>query len=94
MRFLSRAFLPMTLLGLLTAPIPALADDDIEGVITSLDAGGRTLVVNGITIHADDRTDYDDDLNSFADLKVGDRVEVDFVDRDGRKVAREIERDD
>lgn len=33
-------------------------------------------------------------LESFADLQVGQKVEVDFDYRDGRHVAKEIERED
>ena len=72
----------------------ALADDDLEGKIESIDQQARSFVVNGKTIHTDDRTDYDDDLNQFSDLQVGQRVEVDYVTRDGRMLAEEIELDD
>jgi hypothetical protein len=47
-----------------------------------------------VTIHTDDRTDFDDDYRRFEDIKVGDRVEVDYIVRDGRNVAVELERDD
>lgn len=74
----------------------AWADDDhdTEGRIESINQQARSFVVNGKTFHADDRTDYDDDLRSFRDLKVGQRVEVDYVVRDGRHYAKEIELDD
>ncbi len=74
----------------------AWADDDrdIEGEIESIDAQARSFVVGGMTFHADDRTDYDDELNQFSDLKVGQRVEVDYVTRDGMHRAKEIELDD
>lgn len=83
-------------LSLFLAPGLALADDDreVEGVVESIDAAARTLVVSGVTIHTDDRTDYDDDYSRFADIRVGDRIEVDYVVRDGVRVAKEIERDD
>lgn len=69
-------------------------DDDIEGQIESIDQQARSFVVGGETFHADDRTDYDDELKSFSDLKVGQRVEVDYVMREGRRYAKEIEIDD
>lgn len=75
------------------AALTAQADNDVEGAIESLDPSTQTLVVAGKSIQTDARTDYDDDLTNFADLKVGDRVEVDFR-RDGdRLIATEIERD-
>lgn len=74
----------------------AWADDDrdVEGRIESIDTQTRSFVVKGEIYYADDRTDYDDDLNRFSDLKVGQRVEVDYVMRDGRRYAKEIELDD
>ena len=39
-------------------------------------------------------SDYDDDLERFEDLRVGDRVEIDYVVVDGQRIAREIEKDD
>lgn len=69
-------------------------DRDIEGQIESIDPQTSSFLVKGETFYADDRTDYDDDLNRFSDLKVGQRVEVDYVMRDGRRHAKEIELDD
>lgn len=71
----------------------ALAND-IEGQIESIDAEGQSFVVQGITFHATPTTDYDDGLKRFEDLQVGQKVEVDFVYRDGRHYATEIELDD
>ena len=68
--------------------------DDIEGVIERVDAEARTLVVQGITFHANASTDYDDGLRRFEDLREGQRVEVDFDYRDGRHIATEIELED
>ncbi len=68
--------------------------DDIEGVIESIDAQNQTLTVQGITFHTNENTDYDDGLNSFADLSQGQKVEIDFEYRDGRHLATEIELDD
>lgn len=80
-------------LALATSSV-ALADDDLEGRITHIDYGKRTFVVEGVAFHADERTDYDDDLRGFQDLRVGQRVEVDFKLRNGRRMAKEIELDD
>jgi len=67
---------------------------DVEGEVESIDSAQRTLKVKDVTIHFDDRTDYDDDYRSFEDIKEGDRVEVDYIVRDGKNIAVEVERDD
>lgn len=72
----------------------AAAADDIEGRIEQLDGANRILTVQGITFHTTAATDYDDGLQRFEDLRVGQKVEVDFVYRDGRHIATEIELDD
>ncbi|MFA7670137.1 MAG: DUF5666 domain-containing protein [Burkholderiaceae bacterium] len=69
-------------------------DHDVEGRIQSIDPQNGSFVVKGKTYHTDGRTDYDDDLNSFSDLRVGQKVEVDYVIRNGRRLAKEIELDD
>lgn len=68
----------------------ALADD-VEGRIESISQGERTFVVQGIRFFVTDSTDYDDGLKGFADLKEGQRVEVDFDYRDRKHFATEIE---
>jgi hypothetical protein len=94
MQYFKHAFVPALCSGLLVASMPVLADHDLEGQITKLDAGNRTLVVNDITIHTDERTHYGDGLKSFADLKIGQRVEIESEGREGRRLAREIELED
>lgn len=73
--------------------VAALADD-IEGRIEAIDHNSQTFVVQGITFNVTPTTDYDDGLRSFADLSIGQKVEVDFVYRDGKHYATEIELDD
>ena len=81
--------------ALLLSASPALADDrEVEGDIQAIDAGARSVTVAGDEYFADARTDYDDDYDSFEDLRVGDRVEIDYRVIDGRRVIEEIERDD
>ena len=72
----------------------AWADNDIEGTIESISTGNQSVVVQGIRIFATPSTDYDDGLRGFQDLKVGQRVEIDYVMRDGQRYAQEIELDD
>ena len=68
--------------------------NDVEGRIESLNQEARSLVVQGIEFLATQTTEYDDGLYSFADLREGMRVEVEFIYRDGKHYAREISRDD
>ncbi|MCS4308047.1 serine protease inhibitor ecotin [Rheinheimera pacifica] len=73
-----------------TVSISAQADD-IEGKIEAINAEAQSFVVQGITFFTETTTDYDDGLKTFADLKVGQNVEVDFEYRDKRHIATEIE---
>lgn len=84
------------LAGALALSPLAWADDDrdVEGRIESINQQAGSFVVNGMTIYTDRETDYDDDLERFTALKVGQKVEVDYVIRDGRHIAKEIELDD
>jgi hypothetical protein len=70
------------------------AGNEVEGRITQIDTENRTLTVQGIIFLTDERTDYDDGLRRFEDLREGQRVEVEFIYRDGRHIATEIELDD
>lgn len=79
--------------GLALSATPALAND-LEGYIESINADNQTFVVQGITFYATGATDYDDGLNRFSDLQVGQKVEVDFNYRDGKHWATEIELED
>lgn len=73
-----------------TVSISAQADD-IEGKIEAINSEAQSFVVQGITFFTETTTDYDDGLKTFADLKVGQNVEVDFEYRDKRHIATEIE---
>ncbi len=68
--------------------------DDIEGRIASINPDEQSFVVQGITFFVTPTTDYDDGLRRFSDLQVDQKVEVDFVFRDGRHYATEIELED
>lgn len=80
---------------LLTATVSAISlsaqADDMEGKIDAINAEAQSFVVQGITFFTETTTDYDDGLRTFADLKVGQNVEVDFEYRDKRHIATEIE---
>jgi len=56
-----------------------------------IDRTERSLVVQGIRLFVTPSTDCDDGLRGFDDLKVGQKVEVDFRYRDGRHFATEVE---
>ncbi len=91
---MKRVFMGLLLSGLIVlGAAPALAED-IEGRITAIDADAQSFVVQGITFYATQSTDYDDGLRRFADLQVGQKVEVDFDFRDNRHYATEIELED
>lgn len=68
--------------------------DDVEGSVKRVDAKARSFVIKGQTIYVDAGTKYDDGLNRFEDIKIGDRLEVDVHEKDGRNVAHEIGRED
>lgn len=65
--------------------------DDLEGVVTEINTVEQSFTVQGITFHTTTTTDYDDGLNQFTDLKVGQKVEVDFEFRDNKHYATEVE---
>jgi hypothetical protein len=70
---------------------------EIEGAITSITAPDRFQVA-GKTVVTDSSTRFEGERDkslTFADLKVGDRVEVEGVAQaDGTILAREVERED
>lgn len=68
--------------------------DDVEGEIESVDAEARSFMVGGKTFTTNEQTEYEDELKSFADLKQGLRVEVDYEETNGEFIATEIEIDD
>jgi hypothetical protein len=68
--------------------------EDVEGTVESLNARERSFVIAGQKIYTTDKTKYEDGLRSFDDIKVGEKLEVDYH-RDGeRLIAHEVERDD
>lgn len=73
-----------------------MADDDhdVEGVIDGVDAVTQTVSMGGVSYYLTPSTDYDDDLKTFNDLREGQRVEIDYVEREGRRIVKEIELDD
>lgn len=79
---------------ILIGSAPVWADDDLEGVIELVNPSNKSFVLKGITFYVTEKTDYDDGLKSFSDLRKGLKVEVDYKDRDGKRFAKEIELDD
>lgn len=84
------------LAALLLAHIPGtvLADDDVEGRIQVIYWADASFVVRGIEFFVTESTEYDDGLRHFGDLRVGQKVEVEFEYYDGIHYAEEIELDD
>jgi hypothetical protein len=72
----------------------SLLANDLEGRIESVNQEEQSFVVQGIIFYTTPSTDYDDGLRGFSDLKVGQKVEVDFEYRDGKHYAKEIELED
>ena len=71
-------------------------DNDVHGSIKSINAPNFTITTSttDITFATDANTKFNDGLNSLADLKVGDVVEVDSTtNADGSKLATKIERE-
>jgi len=67
-----------------------------EGKITNIDMTSRVLAVqeeNGdqVTLTWDDTTKWKDNLTA-QELRVGDSIHFDFVDKQGQKFATEIHR--
>lgn len=73
-------------------------DDELERSITApLDAkteteGEQSVTLLGVTVDVTSETEFDDDA-SLSALSEGDRIEVDYVFQEGRRVATEIEND-
>ncbi len=71
-------------------------NDDIHGSVKSISAPNFTVTTNStdITFATDANTKFKDGMNSLADLRVGDIVEVDSVTQsDGTKLATHIGRE-
>lgn len=68
--------------------------DDIDGTVDKVDSKAKSFVIKGRTIYVDSDTKYDDGLTRFEDIKIGDRLEVDVHEKNGRKIAHEIDRED
>jgi len=68
--------------------------DDMEGRIEFINPENLSFGVQGIEFFTTPSTDYDDGLHHFDDLAKGQKVEVDFIYREGRHYATEIELDD
>lgn len=72
-------------------------DDEPERSITarieSVSPSDSTLAQLGVTIRVTDRTEFDDD-EGLDGLETGERVETDYVFRNGARVATEIEDED
>jgi hypothetical protein len=71
-------------------------NDDVHGSVKSISAPNFTITTNStdITFATDSNTRFKDGLNSLADLKVGDIVEVDSVTQtDGTKLATKVEKE-
>ena len=80
--------------SMLVSSVALAHSNDIEGVVDKIDNKARSFVIKGQTIYVDADTKYDDGMNRFEDIKVGDRLEIDIHKKNGRNVAHEIDRED
>jgi len=74
-------------------------DAKIEATITAINSAARSFTVLGITVTADDTTVYRDSRDrvrtfGFAQLTVGDFVELGLIETNGVLTASKVERDD
>ena len=89
--------LSIATLAFLLVTATAMADKrPHEGKITSVDASARTIAVAGEkgdswTFSWDDTTKWKNNLTP-QELKAGDEIHFDFVDKDGQKWLTEIHR--
>ncbi len=80
---------------------PSVRNVRLEGAVTSVDAGARTLVILGLTVAANGDTRIEDDSSQedesfrFEEIQPGDYLEIRGVDEGGATIrARSIERND
>ncbi|MBL8538962.1 MAG: hypothetical protein JNK68_01195 [Betaproteobacteria bacterium] len=73
---------------------PVLADNEVKGLIESVKKSNQSFVVNGTEFFVTPTTKYEDGLKGFEDLKQGLRVEVEYLQRDGKHWAKEVELED
>lgn len=76
--------------GLMLCSSMVLADN-VEGKISAINSKAKSLVVQGKTFYVTPDTNFDDHLGSFKGLKVGQRVDVDYDRKNGKRYAAEIE---
>ncbi|ANV98618.1 hypothetical protein BBW65_07325 [Helicobacter enhydrae] len=73
--------------------------DDFEGVIEQIDDTNKTITINGVAIKILPQTKIEEDScwmpwdisKRFADLKVGDIVEVDLMHHNNMGAAKKVE---
>ena len=64
-------------------------EQEAQGIVEAL--GENTLTVDGIEYRVTGDTEFDEGLESLDDVSVGDEVEIEYEERDGGRVALEIE---
>ena len=72
--------------GLMLCSTVVLADN-VEGKISAINSKAKSLVVQGKTFYVTPDTNFDDNLGSFKGLKVGQRVDVDYDRKNGKRYA-------
>jgi Cu/Ag efflux protein CusF len=80
----------------LVSAVAAAESRPHEGKITNLDMTAKTITIQGekgdtLTLYWDDTTKWKDNLTA-QELKTGDSIHFDFVDKQGQKWMTEIRR--
>ena len=87
--------IPALLAGIsLVFSAAAFADNEVKGQIESVKKASQSFVVSGTEFFVTPTTKYEDGLKGFEDLKQGLRVEVEYIQRDGKHWAKEVELED
>jgi hypothetical protein len=80
----------------LVSAVAAAENRPHEGKITNVDMTARTVTVQGekgdeLTVYWDDTTKWKNNLTA-QELRAGDSIHFDFIDKQGQKFATEIHR--
>ncbi|RMX06693.1 hypothetical protein D8I35_09335 [Corticibacter populi] len=65
--------------------------ESMKGRVDAVDAGAKAVVLAGITFQTDPNTRYDAGLGSFADLRQGQKVQIEFVRENGKYIVKLIQ---
>lgn len=70
---------------------PFNSENEITGVVETVDAQNNTLTVEGIQYTVTDNTEYEG-IDGLSDLSSGDEVEIEYEEKSGGREAKEVEK--